>query len=180
MLAEVTRQILNSHAELKILGDARMPDVEACIMEGMCHCVRLAAPLPLADKAGEPAQRLLIEAECLADFAGCGLATIADDVCGHRSAQLSVPLVDVLNRLFSFFFGWEIKVNVRPLTPVFAEEPLKEKLHANWIDGGDFQRIADGGVRRAASALNEDVIAAYSTARCPRRSGSTRRSRVSR
>ena len=69
VLAEVTGQILNAHAQLQILGDARMLDVEARVPEGVRHGVVLAAPLPVAHQVRQPAQRLLIEPQRFARLA---------------------------------------------------------------------------------------------------------------
>ncbi len=43
----MTRQILNPHAELKILRNARMLEIEAGILKRVRHRVGLAAPLPI-------------------------------------------------------------------------------------------------------------------------------------
>ena len=101
----------------------------------------------------------LIEAEGFADFAGGGFAAVGDDVGGHGGAEFAVALVDVLDGLLAFFFGGQVEVDVGPLAAVFAEEALEEELHADGVDGGDFERVADGGVGGGAAALDEDVVA---------------------
>ena len=86
VLAEMTRQVLDAHAQLEIPGDARMANVETRVLKRMRHGVVLAAPLPMAHQAGEPSQRLLIEAQRLTHLARGRFAAIGDDVCGHGRA----------------------------------------------------------------------------------------------
>ena len=104
-------------------------------------------------------KRFLIEAEGLADLARRGLAAIGDDVRSHGRAEFAVALIDVLNGLLALVFRRQIEIDVRPLAAALAQEALKEQLHANRIDGGDFERIADSRVGRAAAALNQNVVA---------------------
>ena len=68
MLAKMTRQALHSLAEVKIAGDAWMANIEACLREVMSHCVVLAAPLPVADKACEARELVRLEAKRIAHF----------------------------------------------------------------------------------------------------------------
>ena len=55
-------------------------------------------------------------------------------------------------------FRGQIEIDVRPLVAALAQEALEEQLHADRIDGGNFQRVADGGVGGAAAALHQDVV----------------------
>ena len=158
VLAEMTRQILHPQAEVEIARDARMANVEACLLEVTSHRVVLAAPLPVADQAGEPRELVLLKAKRLAHFARGGAAAIGDDVGSHRRAQRAIALIDVLNDLFALVAGWQIEIDVRPLAAVLAEESLEEQFHANWIDGGDFERVADGGVGRRAATLDKNAV----------------------
>ena len=57
-----------------------------------------------------------------------------------------------------FVFRRQIEIDVRPLVAALAQKALEEQLHADRIDGGDFKRIADGGVGGAAAALHQDVV----------------------
>ncbi len=107
-------------------------------------------------------KRILIEAERLAHFARSGLAAIRDDVRGHGRAKFAVALVDILDGLLAFFFGRKIEIDVRPFTAAFGQKALEEQLHADRIDGRDFERIADGRVGCAAAALNQNVRSACS------------------
>ena len=158
VLAEMARQVLNAHAELKILGDARMLNVEARVLKRVRHGVVFAAPLPMADEAGEAAERVLIEAQRLAHFARRRLAAIGDDVGGHGRAQFAVALVDILNGLLALRLRRQIEIDVRPLVAALAQETLEEQLHADRIDGRNFKRVADGGVGGAAAALHQNAV----------------------
>ena len=72
---------------------------------------------------------------------------------------MAVSLVYVLDDLFALIAGGEIEVDVGPLATVFVEESLEEQLHADGIDGGDFEGVADGGVGSRTAALGEDAVA---------------------
>src|SRR5271167_468409 len=116
----MSRQTLNPHGKLKIFCDTRMPDIKTCIVKRMCHRVCLASPLPMTDKARKPAERFLIAAQCFANLACCGLATISNDVRRHGCTKFTIALIDVLNGLFTFVFGREIEVDIWPFSTAFA------------------------------------------------------------
>jgi hypothetical protein len=158
VLAEVAREVLEADAELEVFGDARVLDVEAGMVEGVGHGVVFAAPLPLGNERGEAAEGFLVEAEGLANFAGGGLAAVGDDVGGHSGAEFAVALVNILDGLLAFFFRGKVEVDVGPLAAVFVEEALEEELHADGVDGRDFEGVADGGVGGRAATLDEDVV----------------------
>ena len=56
--------------------------------------------------------------------------------------------IDVLNDLFTLVARGQIKINVRPFAAALAQESLEEQFHADRIDGGNFERVTDGGVCR--------------------------------
>ena len=155
---EMARQILNPHGQFEILGDARMANIETGVLKGVRHGVGLAAPLPLAHQARQPPQRVLVEAQRLAGFARRRFAAIGDDVGRHGRAQLAVALVDVLDGLLALLFRGQVEIDVRPFVAALAQKALEEQFHANRIDGRNFQRVADGGIGRAAASLHQDVV----------------------
>ena len=136
-----------------------MVEVEAGIVKRMRHRVGLAAPFPVADEAGQSPQRFLIEAQGFANLARRRFAAIGNDIRRHGRAQFAVSLIDILDGLLSLIFGRQIEIDVRPLAPALAQETLKQQLHAHRIDSRNFERIADGRVRRTAATLNQDVVA---------------------
>src|SRR5665213_1597675 len=158
VLSEMTWQVLQAHTEFEVLGDARMLEVKPCILERMRHRIGLAAPLPLTDETRQSPQRFLIEAEGFTNLSRSRLTAIGNDIRRHGRSQFTVSLVDVLDGLLSLVFGREIEVDVRPLAPALAQEPLKEQFHPYRVDSRYFERIADGRVRRTAAALNQDVV----------------------
>ena len=125
------------------------------------HGVVLAAPLPVTDKAGKARELVLLEAECLAHFTRCRAAAIGDDVGGHRRAERTVEFIHVLNDLLALFAGGQVEVDVGPLAAVLVEKPLKEQLHPDWINGSDFECIADSrvGCRAAPLYKNSESLA---------------------
>ncbi len=99
-----------------------------------------------------------VEPERFADLARGRAAAIADDVGRHGRAQRAVALVDVLDDLLTVVARGQIEIDVGPLAAVLAEESLEEQLHAHWIDGGNFQRITDRGIRRRSAALHKKTM----------------------
>ena len=133
-----------------------------------------------AEQLREPRRPARGEAEHLADLAHGAPRAVGDDVRRHRRAarrrsagrRTGSPLPPVAAR--------EIDVDVGPLAALLGEEALEEQLHADRIDRGDAERVADGAVGRRAAPLREDAAARGRSARCPRRSGSSRRGRAAR
>jgi hypothetical protein len=69
------------------------------------------------------------------------------------SVALEDPLHDDLAPLVL-----EVDVDVGRFASLFGDEALKEEVVAAGIDRGDAEHVADGGVRRRAAALAEDVL----------------------
>src|SRR5438552_13028576 len=101
MLAQVSWQILNAFAQLPILSDARMVQVEANLLKMIFEIIRWAAPFSAVHDARKPIQRLLIESKSFAYLSRSRAVTISNHVRGHCGAELPIPLIHVLNRLFS-------------------------------------------------------------------------------
>src|SRR5260370_26344055 len=139
----MSRKTLNPHGKFKVFRDARMLDIETSIAEGMRHRVGLASPLPMANEARKSAEGFLVKAQSLTYLARCGFAAIGNDIRCHSSAEFAVALIDVLNGLFAFFFRRKIEIDVRPFPTALAQKTFEEQLHADRIDGRDFECITD-------------------------------------
>ena len=87
VLAKMTWQIVYSHAQFEILGNAGMTDIEARLIKMSRHRVICAAPLPVTNQTGEPRELLLIKAQCLSHFSRSRATTISNHVCCHGRAQ---------------------------------------------------------------------------------------------
>ena len=98
------------------------------------------------------------EAQRLAHLARGGAPAVGDDVGRHGRAELAEALVDVLDGLFAFVAAGQIEIDIRPLAALFAEEAFEEKVHADGVHRGDFERVADRAVGGAAAALGEDIV----------------------
>jgi hypothetical protein len=61
MLPEMARQVLNSHRQLKVFSNARMPDVEAGMMKGVGRRICFAAPLPLPHEARQSLESIFVK-----------------------------------------------------------------------------------------------------------------------
>ena len=72
--------------------------------------------------------------------------------------EAAVAAIDVLDDRFAPVAARQIKIDVGPLVARFAQEPLEQELHADRIDRGDPEGVADRAVGRRATALDEDVV----------------------
>jgi hypothetical protein len=174
VLAEVARQVLRHAVELEKFAHARMVEVEAGVAELALGRVVGSLSIPRCATRLLRASSVVIEAQRLAHFARGGAAAIGDDVGGHGGAALSEALVDVLDDALALFAAGQVEIDVGPLAALFGEEALEEQVHADGIDGGDFERVADRAVGGRAAALRQDVVLLGRSARCPRRSGNSR------
>jgi len=126
----------------------------------MLHGVGRPFPLEGTDQPGEPRLHVGIEAERLAYLAGCRAAAVGDDVGAHRSTELAVALVDILDGTLAIVSGRQVEIDVGPLAAHLGEEALEEQFHADWIDSRNTERVADGGVGGRAAPLNQDAVLA--------------------
>src|ERR1700722_451297 len=138
--------------------DMGMLDIEARVLKGMFQGIVFPLPLPLRYQAGKSPQCLWIESHRLASFTPRRFSAIGNYVGGDGGSQLPITRVNVLNRLLALVSRRQIEIDVRPFSTAFAEEALKEQIHADGINCGNFQGIADGGIGRATPALHQDVV----------------------
>ena len=78
----------------------------------------------------------------------------------HGRATLSVALIDILNGAFALVAARQIKIDVWPLATLFGEKALEQQLHADRIDSGNAERIANGAVGGRSAALHQNVFVA--------------------
>src|SRR5580692_4542570 len=100
MLAQVSRQILNAFAQLPVFPDPGMLQVEADLLKMIFKIVGGTSPFATVDNASKLVERLLIEPKCFANFSRGGTVAIGDDVRRHRSTELAVSLIHILNCFF--------------------------------------------------------------------------------
>src|ERR1051326_2300737 len=112
------------------------------------------------DQARKTTKCVVVEIKCLADFARGRAPAVSDAVCGHGRTELPTALANVLNCLFAFIAARQIEIDVGPFASFLGKKPLKQKLHADRIDGRDAQRVTDGAVCRRAAPLDKDVMLA--------------------
>ena len=67
-------------------------------------------------------------------------------------------MIDVLYCLLALLFRRKIKIDVRPLAPVFAQKAFKQQFHADRVNRRDFERVADRRIRSTATSLDENVM----------------------
>jgi len=79
---------------------------------------------------------------CLDNSPSCTLWSCA----GHGRAAFSVTLVDILDCPLPFVTAGQAQINVRPLTALLTEKSFEQQFHADGIDRGYAQRIANRGI----------------------------------
>ena len=117
------------------------------------HAVHRPAP----ERAGERPDRVLRQAEHLADVANGAAAAVADDGRGEAGALARVGLVDVLDHLLAPLV-LEIDVDVGRLAPLGRDETLEQKIDLERVDVGDAEAIADHRIGRRAAPLAENLL----------------------
>src|SRR2546423_11074844 len=140
-----------------------MREIESGIAEAAVEGIVLVAEFPGSDGSGNFGERFGIKSQGFAHFAGGNAIAIRDDIGRHGGATFAVSLVDILNDFFALVAAREIEIDVGPLAALLREEALKEKFHADGINGGDTQRVADGAVGGGAASLNQDGFLAAVT-----------------
>src|SRR3989442_9727385 len=119
MLAQVSWQILNAFAQLPVLSDARMVQVEANLVKMIFEIVRWAAPFSAVHHARKLVESVLIESKSFAHLSRSRPVAIRNDVRRHRGAELAVPLIHVLNCLLSLVAARQIQIDIRPFATFF-------------------------------------------------------------
>src|SRR6185369_1033062 len=137
MLAEVARQILDHLIKLEELFDSRLAKIQTSVAKLSLAGIVWIFPFPRVDERRQTCKRLVVEVEHLPDLARGRAPAISDDVRGHRRAEFSVALVNVLNRLLALISARQIEIDVRPFASFFRKKTLKQQIHADRIDGSD-------------------------------------------
>src|SRR6266566_4260697 len=101
MLAQMPRQILDAFAQLPVLADAGMIQVEAHLMKVIFEIVGWTTPFSAVHHARKLVESALIESKRFAHFPCGGTVPVGDDVRRHRGAELAIALIHILNRLLS-------------------------------------------------------------------------------
>src|SRR5882762_1050894 len=133
MLAQVSWQILNAFAQPPVLSDATMVQVEAHLLKVILEVIGWPAPFSAVHHARKLVESVLIESKSFAHLSRSRPVTISNDVRGHCGAELPVPFIQVLNRLFSLVAARQVEVDVRPLAAFLREKPFKQQFHPDRI-----------------------------------------------
>ena len=144
-----------------------MVEVESGIAEAAVEGVVFVAEFPGGDGGGNLLQRFRIEAQSFAHFARGHAVAIGDDVGGHGGAAFAVALVDILDNFFAFVAAGQVEIDVGPLAALFGKKALEEQLHADGVDCGDAERVADGAVGGGSASLDQNVLLAAVTDQVP-------------
>src|SRR5580704_6501870 len=111
------------------------------------------------DRGGKRADRILRQAEDLADLADRRAAAITDDRARNAGALAAVAIVDVLDHLLASLV-LEVDIDVGRLVARAGNEALEQEVVDGGIDLGDPQAEAHRGIRRRTAALAENFLAA--------------------
>ena len=160
VLAEMARHVLQRDDDVEKFADFQVVEVEAGFAELFLLCVLRVVITPHGGEARDFVERGDIEAEDFAGFARGEASAIGDDVGGHGRAVLAVALVDVLDDALALIAAGEIDIDVGPFAALFGEKAFEEQIHADGVDGGDAERVADGAVGGGAASLAEDALLA--------------------
>ncbi len=169
---QVDERVAGQHETAGVLTDMageadellRQVEGEAQAAVAGVEVQRLGVPLldallrPAPHLGGECAGDVLGQAEHLADLAHGAAGAVADDRGAERGAAAAVMLVHPLDDLLAALV-LEIDVDVGRLVALGGDEALEQQPGAGWIDAGDAEHVADGGVGGRAAALAEDALA---------------------
>src|SRR5438270_6378404 len=158
MLAQMAWQILKAQTEIKVLGDSLLCEIKTSSREMPVQCVIRASPFKVTHQSGQFIECLCIEAKHLANFARCQPPSIGNNVCRHCGTELSITLIDILNRLLAIIARRKIEIDVRPFAALLGEKPLKQQLHSNGINSRNAERVTDRAVGRGTSALHQNTV----------------------
>src|SRR5215471_7240383 len=154
----MAREVLHSQTEFVVFAQARMVEVESGIAETAVQRVVLVTEFPGSDGGRNFRERFGIKSQGLAHFPCSHPVAIGDDIRSHGGAAFSVLLVEILDDLFALVAAGQIEVDVGPFPALFGEKALEEKFHADGIDGGDAERVADGAIGSRTASLHEYVL----------------------
>src|SRR5215831_16148845 len=72
--------------------------------------------------------------------------------------MMAVTLINKLDNLLTPLMV-EIDIYVWWLAPLLRDETFEQKIDFGWVDSGDSQYIADGGIGGGAASLTQNVFA---------------------
>ena len=153
MLGEMAREAEQLLRELEAAREQRVGRIEACLADIF---LRQGGVAQAPDGGGERGDGVLGEAQRLADLAHRRAAAIGDHGGGDAGAVAAVAAIDILDHLLAPLM-LEIDVDVGRLFPLRRDEALEQKIDLGRVDIGDGEAVADGGVRRRAAPLAENV-----------------------
>src|SRR4051794_5335571 len=118
-----------------------MSQVKTSIAELASERVFGSFVFPRSDYRCETAERFIVEAHSLPDFARGKTSAIGNNVRRHGRAQFPVTLIDVLNDTLPLIATGQVEVDVRPLAALLGEKSFEEQIHFDGIDSRDSQRV---------------------------------------
>src|SRR5204863_1710919 len=133
--------------------DARRIGIDATRSELRRELVVIVAVAVRVEKLRQTIDLLERETERLSGLAHRAPRAVADDGRGHRRAAFAVAAIDVLDDLLPMISRGQVEVDVGPLAALLGEEAFEEEPHADRVDRGDAERVADRAVGGGAASL---------------------------
>ena len=110
------------------------------------------------EEVGEAIENVRRKIQRFADLARGAAAAISDDVRGHGGAVFAVTPVNFLDDALPPIAARQIEIDIGPAFAAFAEKAFEDEIVADRIDRRDAEAITNGAIRRAAAALDHDVV----------------------
>ncbi len=95
------------------------------------------------------------------------LIAISNNIRSHGRAAFAVTAVNVLDNFFALVAAGQVEIDIGPLAAFLRKKPLKEKFHADRVDGGNAKGIADGAVGGRPAALHQNILLAAEADKIP-------------
>jgi hypothetical protein len=156
VLAQVAGQPAQALHPVQQQGGARRLGIHPRLAQQRRRVRSALVALPAGEQLGQLVDAVRVQPQHLAHLAHGRARAVADHRGGHAGAVGAVLGVDVLDDLLARVARREVQVDVGPLAALLREETLEEQLHADRIDGGDAERVADGAVGGRAAPLTQD------------------------
>src|SRR5205085_7562342 len=157
VLAEMPRQTVDRLIQRDERGHSRMRLRQTGLLD-LGAQVEGVREIAAGEQVREPVEDVRRKIQRFADLARGAAAAIRDDVRGHGSAVFAVTPVNFLDHALAPIAAGQIEIDVRPAFPAIAQEPLEDEIVADGIDRRNAEAITNRAVRRAAAALDHDVV----------------------
>ena len=157
VLAEMTRQSVDRSIKSDERGHARMIFRQTGLLDLRFQIERVRK-IAVREEMRETIENARRKIERFADLARRAAAAIRDHVRGHGGAMFAVAPINFLDHRFAPVATRKIEIDIGPAFPALVQKTFEDEMIADRIDRGDPETITNRAVRRAAAALDHDVV----------------------